>query len=87
MKVLVKDNSNLAREFIIDFKVFDDGYGFRYEFPEQKNLKEFVIMDELTEFNFPEDHKTWSIPYKTEFYEGLFESHYKKNNTPFAVIK
>lgn len=73
MKVLVKDNSQLSREFIIDFKVFDDGYGFRYEFPEQKNLKEFVIMNELTEFNFPEDHKTWSIPYKTEFYEGLFK--------------
>lgn len=74
MKVLVKDNSKLSREFIIDFKVYDDGFGFRYEFPEQKNLNEFVIMDELTEFNFPEDHKTWSIPYNTEFYEGLFKS-------------
>jgi len=74
MKVLVKDNSKLAREFIIDFKVYDDGFGFRYEFPKQKNLNEFIIMDELTEFNFPEDHKTWSIPYNTEFYEGLFKS-------------
>lgn len=74
MKVLVKDNSKLSREFIINFKVYDDGFGFRYEFPKQKNLNEFVIMDELTEFNFPEDHKTWSIPYNTEFYEGLFKS-------------
>ena len=74
MKVLVKDNSKLSREFIIDFKVYDEGFGFRYEFPKQKNLKDFVIMDELTEFNFPEDHKTWSIPYNTEFYEGLFKS-------------
>ncbi len=74
MKVLVKDNSKLSREFIIDFKVYDDGFGFRYEFPKQKNLNEFVIMDELTEFNFPEDHKIWSIPYNTEFYEGLFNS-------------
>lgn len=74
MKVLVKDNSKLSREFLIDFKVYDDGFGFRYEFPKQKNLKEIVIMDELTEFNFPEDHKTWSIPYNTEFYEGLFKS-------------
>ena len=74
MKVLVKDNSKLSREFIIDFKVYDDGFGFRYEFPKQKNLNEFVIMDELTEFNFPDDHKTWSIPYNTEFYEGLFKS-------------
>lgn len=74
MKVLVKDNSKLSREFIIDFKVYDDGFGFRYEFPKQKNLNEFVIMDELTEFNFLDDHKTWSIPYNTEFYEGLFKS-------------
>ncbi|TDX84132.1 glycoside hydrolase family 97 protein [Epilithonimonas xixisoli] len=74
MKVLIKDNSKLSREFIINFKVYDDGFGFRYEFPKQKNLNEFVIMDELTEFNFPEDHKTWSIPYNTEFYEGLFKS-------------
>jgi len=74
MKVLVRDNSKLAREIIIDFKVYNDGFGFRYEFPKQKNLNEFVIMDELTEFNFPEDHKTWSIPYNTEFYEGLFKS-------------
>lgn len=74
MKVLVKDNSKLSREFIIDFKVYDDGFGFRYDFPKQKNLNEFVIMDELTEFSFPEDHKTWSIPYNTEFYEGLFKS-------------
>lgn len=74
MKVSIKENSKLAREFIINFRVFDDGFGFRYEFPEQKNLKEFVIMDELTEFNFSEDHKTWSIPYNTEFYEGLYKS-------------
>ncbi|WP_312766292.1 glycoside hydrolase family 97 protein [Epilithonimonas sp.] len=73
MKVWVKDNSIFSREFIIDFKVFDDGFGFRYEFPKQKSLTEFVIMDELTEFNFPEDHKTWSIPYNTEFYEGLYK--------------
>jgi len=74
MKVSVKENSKLAREFVINFRVFDDGFGFRYEFPKQKNLNEFVIMDELTEFNFADDHKTWSIPYNTEFYEGLFKS-------------
>lgn len=74
MKVTVKENSTLAREFVINFRVFDDGFGFRYEFPKQKNLNDFVIMDELTEFNFADDHKTWSIPYNTEFYEGLFKS-------------
>jgi alpha-glucosidase len=74
MKVSVKENSELTRELVINFRVFDDGFGFRYEFPEQKNLKEFIIMDELTEFNFADDHKTWSIPYNTAFYEGLYKS-------------
>jgi alpha-glucosidase len=49
MKVSVRENSKLTRELVINFRVFDDGFGFRYEF--QKNLKEFIIMDELTEFN------------------------------------
>ncbi len=74
MKVSVRENSKLTRELVINFRVFDDGFGFRYEFPEQKNLKEFIIMDELTEFNFADDHKTWSIPYNTAFYEGLYKS-------------
>lgn len=74
MKVSVKENSKLTRQLVINFRVFDDGFGFRYEFPEQKNLKEFIIMDELTEFNFADDHKTWSIPYNTAFYEGLYKS-------------
>ena len=73
MLVYIKEKKNLQRNFVLNIKVFNDGFGFRYEFPEQKNLKDVVIMDELTEFNFPEDHQAWSIPYKTEFYEGLFK--------------
>ncbi|MBN9337883.1 MAG: glycoside hydrolase family 97 N-terminal domain-containing protein, partial [Chryseobacterium sp.] len=37
MKVSVKENSKLTRELVINFRVFDDVFGFRYEFPEQKN--------------------------------------------------
>ncbi|MCL7764532.1 glycoside hydrolase family 97 protein [Polaribacter sp. Z014] len=40
-------------------KSFDDGIAFRYVFPKQNNLSDFVIIDELTEFNFKEDYKTW----------------------------
>jgi len=72
MQVYVQEKNNLKRKFTLNVKIYNDGFGFRYEFPEQKNLKEVIIMDELTEFNFPEDHQAWSIPYKTEFYEGLF---------------
>lgn len=74
MTVLLREESGLSRKLVIRFRVFNDGFGFRYEFLKQKNLKDFVIMDELTEFNFPEDHQTWSIPYNTEFYEGLYRS-------------
>ena len=46
----------------IIFRVFEDGVGFRYEFPIQPNLKYFIIADELTQFNLTGDHKTFWIP-------------------------
>jgi len=46
----------------IRFRVFDDGVGFRYEFPGGGPLKKFVIKDELTEFNMTGDHLSWWIP-------------------------
>lgn len=50
------------REIIIKFRLFNDGLGFRYEFPQQKNLNYFVIKEEDTEFDFPNDMKAWWIP-------------------------
>lgn len=46
----------------IVFRVFEDGVGFRYEFPKQPNLKYFIVSDELTEFSLTGDHKTFWIP-------------------------
>ena len=46
----------------IRFRLFDDGLGFRYEFPMQKKLSYFVITDELTEFAMPADHEAYWIP-------------------------
>ncbi len=40
-------------------RAFDDGVAFRYEFPEQESLTEFIIMDELTTFNFANDYSAW----------------------------
>jgi hypothetical protein len=45
----------------IHFKAFDDGVGFRYEFPDQ-TLTELKVTDELTEFQMSGDHTTWWIP-------------------------
>jgi len=60
-----------GRTLDLVFKVFDDGVGFRYEFPKQKGLKYFVISDELTQFNLTGDHKTFWIPgdYDSNEYE------------------
>lgn len=46
----------------IRFRLFDDGLGFRYEFPKQKNLNYFIIKEENTEFNLTGDHKIFWIP-------------------------
>ena len=55
---------------VIRFRLYDDGLGFRYEFPEQKRLKYFVIKDELTQFAMAGDHTAWWIPgdYDTQEY-------------------
>jgi glucan 1,4-alpha-glucosidase len=46
----------------IRFRVFNDGLGFRYEFPRQKELNYFVIKEEHTQFNLSGDHKIFWIP-------------------------
>jgi hypothetical protein len=47
---------------IIRFRLFDDGLGFRYEFPIQENLRHFNIKEEITEFNLTGDHKFFWMP-------------------------
>jgi hypothetical protein len=50
------------RYFLIRFRLFDDGLGFRYEFPEQPELQYFTVTDEVTEFALAGNHKTFWIP-------------------------
>ncbi len=49
-------------EFIIEFRLYDNGFGFRYSFPAQKGLYNFIIADERTSFPLTGDHKTFWIP-------------------------
>jgi hypothetical protein len=51
-----------ARTLDIRFRLFNDGLGFRYEFPEQPNLKYFVLKDEDTQFALTGDHKAFWLP-------------------------
>jgi alpha-glucosidase len=59
------------RHILIRFRLFDDGLGFRYEFPDQKNLVYFVIKEEKTQFAMAGDHKAFWIPgdYDTQEYD------------------
>jgi alpha-glucosidase len=50
------------RRFTLRIRVFDDGLGFRYEFPEQPGLGEFALTDELTEFAMADNARAWWIP-------------------------
>ena len=65
------NQSATNRKMIIRFRVFNDGLGFRYEFPEQDNLIYFVVKDERTEFAMDGDHTAFWIPgdYDTQEYD------------------
>ena len=59
------------RIIVIRFRLFDDGLGLRYEFPEQKNLTYFTIKEERTQFAMAGDHTAFWIPgdYDTQEYD------------------
>lgn len=59
------------RRLIIRFRLFDEGLGFRYEFPQQKNLVYFIIKEERTQFAMTGDHTAFWIPgdYDTQEYD------------------
>lgn len=59
-----------TRSLLVRFRLFNDGLGFRYEFPKQPNLQHFIVKDEVTEFALVGNHKTFWIPgdYETNEY-------------------
>ncbi|CAN5232843.1 glycoside hydrolase family 97 protein [soil metagenome] len=62
LTVHLTEKNSPARKINIVFKVYDEGVGFRYEFPQQQNLNTFVVTDEHTEFNVTGNHKAFWIP-------------------------
>ncbi|MFO7314034.1 glycoside hydrolase family 97 protein [Rhodothermus marinus] len=73
LRLQLEETSERPRRMNIVFRVFDEGVGFRYEWPAQPNLDRFVIMDELTEFRLAGDHTAWWIPaYHPNRYEYLY---------------
>ena len=56
------DQPATKREMVIRFRVYDEGMGLRYEFPQQDSLVYFVIKDEHTQFAMTGDHTAWWLP-------------------------
>lgn len=65
------DNNGHLREMIVRFRLYDDGVGFRYEWPAQDNFTYFTIKEERTEFAMTGDHTAYWIPgdYDTQEYD------------------
>ena len=72
LRVTLQEKGGQKRQLGVVFRAFDDGVAFRYEFPRQRGLQDFVIMDEVTEFALPTDAQAWSIPALTAYYEGIY---------------
>ena len=62
LKVQFKESKGLGRVFTVTFRIYDDGVGFRYEFPDQPNMHHANIAEELTEFAFAQDGTAWWKP-------------------------
>jgi len=78
MQLEEKNGSGILVNMI--FRVFNEGVGFRYEFPKQDKLLHFIIEDENTEFHLPGDHKAFWIP-------GDFDSNeYPYNETKLSEV-
>ena len=72
LAVTLEQPSN-DRSIVVRFRLFNDGLGFRYEFPQQKELNYFVIKEEKSQFAMAGDHKTFWLPgdYDTQEYSTM----------------
>ena len=81
LRATLTEKMGARRSLIVVFRVFDDGVGFRYEFPDQPQLPAVNIVEELTEFAIAEPATAWWIPGgEWNRYEYLY------NKTPLAEV-
>ncbi|KPK82234.1 MAG: alpha-glucosidase [Bacteroides sp. SM23_62_1] len=74
LTIFLEEAGNLSRKLNIVFRVYNDGVGLRYEIPEQENMDSIFILDEKTEFVFPDNQFAWWIPaYRDNRYEYLYK--------------
>ena len=72
VRVRLQERDGKKRFLDVVFRAMNDGVAFRYEYPRQTGLKDFIIMDELTQFALSNDAMAWSIPALTPYYEGIY---------------
>lgn len=81
LKVRLTEKTALKRSIDVVFRAYDDGVGFRYEFPEQPSLRTVNIAEELTEFAVSDPATAWWIPAgEWNRYEYLY------NTTPLEDV-
>lgn len=90
LRVKLQQADKRQRQLNVVFRAFNDGFGFRYEFPKQRNLGEFRIMDEKTQIAMPTDAPAWTEPTNgTKYYEAVWTkdllSRKDTVNTPITV--
>jgi hypothetical protein len=74
LKVFLSERKSPNRHFAVTFRVFNDGVGFRYEFPEQVGMDSVVILAENTQFNLTGNHTCWWQPGDWDIYEHLYHT-------------
>ncbi|MGH8179022.1 MAG: glycoside hydrolase family 97 catalytic domain-containing protein, partial [Steroidobacter sp.] len=81
LRLSLTETSALKRRLDVVFRLYDDGLGFRYEFPDQSALRAIQVMEELTEFAVVEPATAWWIPAgEWNRYEYLY------NRTPLVEV-
>lgn len=74
LRVALRESSGAKRKMDLVFRVYDDGVGFRYEFPQQSALDVIEITREMTQFNMAADHRAWWTPAQAgNQYEYLYQ--------------
>lgn len=88
LSVTVQDRAGSGVQMRVRFRVYDDGVGFRYEFPQQANLNHFVVADERTQFRLTGDHKTFWMPADYDTNEYLYNTtRLSEINPPAAAAR
>ncbi|WP_407271183.1 glycoside hydrolase family 97 protein [Radiobacillus sp. PE A8.2] len=88
--VYLKEKEAPNRKMNVEFKVYDDGIGFRYVIPEQENVPDYLeITEENTEYKFAGNYDTWWIPNDWNSYEYPYQetplNSVKEVSTPFTM--